>query len=589
MSDQIIISILLFLLVIFFIWGKFRYDAVALIMLSVFVILGYVAPSKAFSGLGHPAVVTVALVLLISKGLEVSGFISIIGEKLEKIITSQFQFILIICFTVALLSSFMNNIGAMAMLLPITLGICKKMEWNPSKVLMPLAFSSILGGMNTKIGTPPNIIISEMRADYIASPYNFFDFSYIGIPVCFFGILFIVFLGTKLITKRKEKESHSPLIELEDYLVEMTIEENSSLIDKRVNEFRSELDVDTSLMGYINEKETKSELHGNQKLFKGQTLIFKINPEDISDLQQKYKLKINSEKTSKNSDNYFGAIEAIIVPKSKIIGRKYKYFKRLLGDSFALLGLWRRGLKFRFRLSNETFQSGDVLLIANRGNTKKIGEKLEIAGLMPLWKREFDILNKPSKALLALSIFAISLLAIIFNILPIIVAFLLCVLAYVSIKLLTGESVYRHIDWPIVVLLAAMIPIGNSLTEYGISENIANYLSDYSANLSIFWMLIILMVITMFLSDIINNAATAVIMAPIAYNIAISTGNSVDAFLMAISIGASCAFLSPIGHQCNTLVMGPGNYKFGDYWKLGLPLEIVIILVSVPSIIYFWS
>ena len=589
MSDQIIISLLLLLLVIFFIWGKFRYDAVALVMLSVFVVLGYVAPSNAFSGLGHPAVVTVALVLLISKGLEVSGFISIIGEKLEKIITSQFQFILIICFTVALLSSFMNNIGAMAMLLPITLGICKKMEWNPSKVLMPLAFSSILGGMNTKIGTPPNIIISEMRADYTSSSYNFFDFSYIGIPVCFFGILFIVFLGTKLITKRKEKESYSPLIELEDYLVEMTIEENSPLIDKRVNEFRSELDVDTSLMGYINEKETKSELHGNQKLFKGQTIIFKINPEDISDLQQKYKLKINSEKTSKSSDNYFGAIEAIIVPKSRIIGRKYKYFKRLLGDSFALLGLWRRGLKFRFRLSNETFQSGDVLLIANRGNTMKIGENLEKAGLMPLWKREFDILNKPSKAMLALSIFAISLLTIIFNILPIIVAFLLCVLAYVSIKLLTGEGIYQHIDWPIVILLAAMIPIGNSLTEYGISENIANHLSDYSANLNIFWILIILMVITMFLSDIINNAATAVIMAPIAYNIAISTGNSVDAFLMAISIGASCAFLSPIGHQCNTLVMGPGNYKFGDYWKLGLPLEIVIILVSVPCIIYFWG
>ena len=589
MSEQIIISLLLLLLVILFIWGKFRYDAVALIMLSVFVILGYVAPSKAFSGLGHPAVVTVALVLLISKGLEVSGFISIIGGKLEKIITSQFQFILIICFIVALLSSFMNNIGAMAMLLPITLGICKKMKWNPSKVLMPLAFSSILGGMNTKIGTPPNIIISEMRADYISSSYNFFDFSYIGIPVCFFGILFIVFLGGKLITKRKEKESHSPLIELEDYLVEMTIEENSSLINKRVNDFRSELDVDTSLMGYINEKEIKSELHGNQKLIKDQILIFKINPEDISNLQQKYKLKINSEKTSKNSDDYFGAIEAIVIPKSRIIGRKYKYFKRLFGESFALLGLWRRGLKFRFRLSNETFQSGDVLLIANRGNTQSIGEKLEIAGLMPLWKREFDILNKPSKSMLALSIFAISLLAIIFNILPIIVAFLLCVLAYVSIKLLTGESVYRHIDWPIVVLLAAMIPIGNSITEYGISENIANYLSFYSANLSIYWMLIILMVITMFLSDIINNAATAVIMAPIAYNIAITTGNSVDAFLMAISIGASCAFLSPIGHQCNTLVMGPGNYKFGDYWKLGLPLEIVIILVSVPCIIYFWT
>ena len=589
MSDQIIISILLILLVILFIWGKFRYDAVSLIMLSVFVILGFISPSDAFSGLGHPAVVTVALVLLISKGLEKSGFISFIGTKLETMVSSQFQFILIICFLAAILSSFMNNIGAMAMLLPIALGICKKMEWNPSKTLMPLAFSSILGGMNTKIGTPPNIIISEIRGEYELSPFSFFDFSYIGIPVCIFGILFIVLLGSSLIAKRKERESYAPLIELEDYLVEMIIEEKSPLIHKRVSEFRDELDVDTSLMGYIDEKEKKSQLHGNQKLSYNQILIFKISPDDIADLQREYKLKINTESSLKNSDDYFGAIEAIVIPKSRIIGRKYKYFKRLLGENFALLGLWRRGLKFRFRLSNETFKVGDVLLIANRGETRNFGEKLEIAGLMPLWKREFDIINKPSKALLAIVIFAFSLLAIIFNLLPIIIGFLLCVLAYVSIKLLTGEGVYRHIDWPVVVLLAAMIPIGNTLTEYGISKSMASYMVNYSSYLDLFWVLIILMIITMFLSDIINNAATAVIMAPIAYNIAVETGESVDAFLMTVAIGASCAFLSPIGHQCNTLIMGPGNYKFGDYWKLGLPLEIIIIIVSIPCILFFWS
>ncbi len=589
MSDQLIISILLLLLFLFFIWGKYRYDGVSLIILSIFVLLGYVSPSKAFSGLGHPAVVTVALVLLISKGLEVSGFISVIGEKLEKIVSSQFQFILVICFITAFLSSFMNNIGAMAMLLPITLGICKKMQWNPSKVLMPLAFSSILGGMNTKIGTPPNIIISEMRADYTSSPYSFFDFSYVGIPVCFFGILFIIFLGSKLITKRKEKEIYSPLVELEDFLVEMNIQNNSPLIEMRVNQFRSELDVDTSLMGYVNNEGKKTELHGNQKLLKEQTLIFKINPDDISELQQKYKLKINSENISEDTDHNFGAIEAIVIPKSRIIGRKYKYFKRLIGDSFALLGLWRRGLKFRFRLSNETFQSGDVLLIAYRGDVKRIGEKLETAGLMPLWKREFDILKKPSKALLAIFIFAISLMTIIFNLLPIIISFLLCVLAYVSVKLLTGDGVYKHIDWPVVVLLAAMIPIGNSIMEYGISKSIADLLVNYSASLDLFWILIILMISTMFLSDIINNAATAVIMTPIAYNIALATEQSVDAFLMTVAIGASCAFLSPIGHQCNTLIMGPGNYKFGDYWKLGLPLEIIIILVSIPCILYLWN
>ncbi|MDC0110949.1 SLC13 family permease, partial [Alphaproteobacteria bacterium] len=192
------------------------------------------------------------------------------------------------------------------------------------------------------------------------------------------------------------------------------------------------------------------------------------------------------------------------------------------------------------------------------------------------------------KIFIAITIFLLSLMAIIFNFLPIIVAFLLCVLAFTSIKLLTGDSIYRHIDWPVVVLLAAMIPIGNTLTDYGITSSITSYLASYSKVLDVVWILIILMVITMFLSDVINNAATAVIMAPIAANLAIETGESVDAFLMCVAVGASCAFLSPIGHQCNTLVMGPGNYKFGDYWKLGLPLEILIICISIPIILFFW-
>jgi len=204
MNEQIIISLLMMLLVFLFIWGRWRYDAVSLVMLSIFVVLGFISPKDAFLGLGHPAVITVALVLLISKGLEKSGFISFIGMKLETIVSSQFQFIVIICFTVALLSTFMNNIGAMAMLLPITLGICKKMKWNPSNVLMPLAFSSILGGMNTKIGTPPNIIIAEMRGDYLNADFSFFDFSYVAIPVCILGIIFIAFFGTRLISQRKK-------------------------------------------------------------------------------------------------------------------------------------------------------------------------------------------------------------------------------------------------------------------------------------------------------------------------------------------------------------------------------------------------
>ena len=587
-TDQNIISFLMIMLVALFIWGKIRYDAVSLIMLSLFVIFGFIPAGEAFSGLGHPAVVTVALVLLISKGLEKSGFISFVGMKIQKIIHSETQFILILCLIAAFLSSFMNNIGAMAMLLPITISICQKMEWNPSKFLMPLAFASILGGMNTKIGTPPNIIISELRGEYSSNDFSFFDFAFAGVPVSIIGIIFIMLIGWRLIPIRPINSVRNPLINLDDYLVEMKVDENSPLIDKRAYDLRSLLDDDTSLIGQIDEDDKKSEIHGNQKIYEGQILILKINPDYIAEIQKDFGLSLNLEKSIKNNEIIAG-IEAIIIPKSRLIGRKYNYFKRLIGGQLSLLGLWRRGLKYRFRLSNEIFKSGDVLLIANRGEAEKIGERLELAGLMPLWQREFDIVNDTSKIFLAIVIFLLSLSSIIFNFLPIIVAFLLCVLAFASIKLLTGDSIYRHIDWPVVVLLAAMIPIGNTLTEYGITSSISSSLAQYSNVLNLVWILIILMVITMFLSDVINNAATAVIMAPIAANVAIETGQSVDAFLMCVAIGASCAFLSPIGHQCNTLVMGPGNYKFGDYWKLGLPLEILIICISIPIIVFFWT
>ena len=588
MFDQIIILGLLILMVGLFIWGRWRYDAISLGILSVFVLFGYIQPDEAFKGFSHPAVITVALVLLISKGLERSGFISVIGRKLQAYANSEIQFMISITFFAAILSSFMNNIGAMAMLLPITLGICQKMNWNPSKFLIPLSFASILGGMNTKIGTPPNIIISEFRNDFADKDFAFFDFSFAGVPVSILGILFMALIGWRLIKLRPINSENNPLIELEDYLVEMVVTKNSKLIDKRALDFRQELDTDTALMGQIDENGKKIEIHGNQKLYEGQILIMKINPDMVADIQQEFGLDIDSENDLTSIED-LGGIEAIIIPKSRLIGRKYQYFKRLIGRDLSLLGLWRRGLKFRFRLSNEIFKVGDVLLIANRGEKNNISEKLELAGLMPLWQREFDVARDPTKIFIAFGLFAICLLLVIFNYVPIVVAFLICVIGFVSSKLLTGEGVYRHIDWPVVILLAAMIPIGNTLISYGITDSVSSYLAGLSTVVDYVWLVVLIMIITMFLSDIINNAATAVIMAPLAVSLADKINQPIEPFLMSVAIGASCAFLSPIGHQCNTLVMAPGNYKFGDYWKVGLPLEILIILISVPAIIFYWG
>ena len=588
MDAQLQVALILCILFIFLVWGRWRYDGIVLVGLALMVLLDLVPPKEAFLGFGHPAVITVALVLLISKALEKSGFINLIGDFLRQRVTGEIQFLFILMFVAGFLSSFMNNIGAMAMLLPITIGITQKMEWNPSKFLMPLAFASILGGMNTKIGTPPNIIISEFREDYAQSSFNFFDFAFAGFPVSFFGILFIAFLGWRLVKVREEAGDKRPLVDIQDYLVEMTIEDGSNLIGKRIHELTRKLGSDNVLMGVVSKKGRIRKPHNLETFEQAQILVLKISPGDVAGVQTEFGLSIDPDLKEVRRQGELGEIEAMISPRSRLIGRKYRYFKRMAGGVLSLLGLWRQGSKLRRRLEREIFKAGDVLLLSNRDSDERAAEKLELLGLMPLWQRELDVIRDPIKVLQAVSIFAAALIAVIFFGVNIMVAFLLCVLAYSANRLLTGDGIYRHIEWPVVVMLGAMIPIGGALTSSGLTVTIAEFLTNYFAESNVVWLLILILIITMFISDLINNAATAVIMAPISIQIANQVGQPMEPFLMAVAVGASCAFLSPIGHQCNTLVMGPGNYRFGDYWRLGLPLEILIVAISIPAIMFAW-
>ena len=588
MDPQLQVALIIFALLGFLIWGKWRYDGVTLTALAVMVLLGLVPAKEAFLGFGHPAVITVALVLLISKALEKSGFINMIGDILRRNISGEFQFLALLMLVAGFLSSFMNNIGAMAMLLPITIGIAQKMEWNPSKFLMPLAFASILGGMNTKIGTPPNIIISEFREDNVGRAFEFFDFAYAGFPVSFIGILFIAFLGWRFVKLREEGSEERPLVDIQDYLVEMTIGEESDLVGKRVHELTSELGPDNVLMGVVSDKGTIRKPHHRETFEASQILVLKISPDDVAGIQTEFGLIIAPELEEQTQQGELGEIEAMITPRSRLIGRKFNYFKRMTTGVLSLLGLWRQGTKLRRRLSGEIFKAGDVLLLSSRDTDERAAEKLELLGLMPLWQRELDVVRDTSRVWQALLIFIIALIAVIFFDLNIIVAFLLCVLAYAARRLLTGDGMYRHIEWPVVVMLGAMIPIGGALTSSGLTVTSANFITTYLSDVNIAWVLIVILVFTMFISDLINNAATAVIMAPVSMQVANQMGQPIEPFLMAVAVGASCAFLSPIGHQCNTLVMGPGNYRFADYWKLGLPLEILIVCISIPVIMTIW-
>ncbi len=586
-SDQNVLVVTICVLVGLLIWGRWRYDAVTLVALAALVLFEVIPINSAFSGFGHPAVIIVALVLLISRGLQESGFVGLIGGQLSKIPLSENQFLLVILVTAATLSSFMNNIGAMAILLPVTIAVCQQNNWNPPKFLMPLAFASILGGMNTMIGTPPNIIISQYRETYTGTSFNFFDFSFVGVAVSLLGVVFIAFLGYRLVKVRQEAGDEIKLIDLKNYLFEVRVKKDSKAIGKRLSEIKKVAGPETEVLGIVNESGAVSKVSMVTKFAHNQVLVIKTSPDDISRLQSDLDLEISEDlNTIKESD--LEEIEVMVTASSRLIGRKQEFLKRLASEDLALLGLWRQGAKFRTRLSREIFRVGDVLLLGVRSiDEEGVKERIKHLGLMPLMQREMQIIPSRSRLLKSIIFFVTFLLLAAFNVINIVIAFLLCVLAFIGVKVLNG-NLYRSIEWPVIVMLAAMIPIGQALETTGISNNIAMFISGYTEALPVYMIILLILVVTMFVSDIINNAATAIIMAPIAANIASQLGAPVEPFLMAVAVGASCAFLSPIGHQCNTLVMAPGGYKFGDYWRLGLPLEIVIAAISVPMIMYVW-
>ena len=590
MNDQYLLSLTLITLLGLFIWGKIRYDALAVGALFVLVVLDIIPANEAFAGFAHPAVVTVALVLIISQGLKNSGLTGLVGKIIGTRTFTELQFLICLLLIAAILSSFINNIGALAILLPITLNICQKMEWHPSKFLMPLAFACILGGMNTAIGTPPNIIISEYKASISNNGFgfNFFDFSYVGIVITLISILFIALIGNKLIFLRNKISQNKNLIDLKGYLFEVCVNKNSSAIGMTLYAFKKQAGEDTEILGIVSESGSVKKVQNNMRIKENQILVIKTPPDDIGNILDIFDFSIPKELHSFDEED-LEEIEVMITPGSRLIGRKYDFFLKLAFEEMNLLGLWRKGSRYRTRLTRETFRAGDVLLVGVRDLAEEdVSNKIKHLGLMPLRQRELQTIPSRSRLLKGLVFFTLSIFLVSFNYLSAAAAFLLCVLGFARIKII-DSNFYREIDWPIIVMLAAMIPIGTALQTTGLSDLIAVSISHYAADLSLFWVLFTILIVTMATTDIINNAATAVIMAPISTGIAEELGHAIEPFLMVVAVGASCAFLTPIGHQCNTVVMGPGNYKFTDYWRMGLPMDILIILVSIPMILFVWT
>ncbi len=586
--EQWIIFGTLILTLVLFITGRWRYDIVALLALLIVTLTGLVPVENAFTGFSNPAVITVAAVLVLSRGLQNSGIVEWIGQWLARLkggITIQ---LFALTGIITVLSAFMNNVGALALFLPVVLELARKKQLRASALLMPIAFASLLGGMTTLIGTPPNIIVSSFREQTGAEPFSMFDFSPVGVGIAVVGVIFISLVGWRLIPDRRGKASLTNLFEIENYVTEVRIPESSKLVGKSLREIPDFAKAETIIIGLVRNRERRLEPSARTILRAEDILILSSGTEKIKKLVEDAGLElVGSEKLGKSDleSEDISLVEAVVMPNSMMLGGTAHSLNLRAVYGVNLLAVSRQGEMFRQRLDRIRFRNGDVLLL--QCHSEMLKETVETLGCLPLAGRGLRI-GQTRKVLVALLIFGVALLASAFGFIPVQVSFVAAAVLMIMLRILTLGEAYQSIDWPIIILLGAMIPVGEALETTGGAQMLANSLLSLSGIMPVAGALVIALVATMFFSDLVNNAAAVVLMAPIGIRVAQGMGVSADPFLIAIAIGASCAFLTPIGHQSNTLVMGPGGYKFGDYWRMGLILEILVVVIAIPLILIFW-
>lgn len=588
--DSILSLALIGMLMALFIWGRWRYDIVAFAGLIVAVALGLVAPGDAFSGFSHPATVTVAVVLVVSRGLSLSGAANYLAQHFTRLIRGTVSHIAILSGLAGVLSGFMNNVGALTLLMPVAIQSAIKEKRPVGRLLMPLSFASILGGLMTLIGTPPNIIIAGYREDALGESFAMFDFLPVGGLVALCGIVFVTLIGWRFLPERQGASDSSNLANLAEYVSELRVTKDSPVAGKTLREVESELlhGVDALVIGVVHSGRAKPAISPNTLIEGGDSLIVEARPDDLAQLVNQLKLKVAGAR-----DGHEGMpdledvilVEAVVAPGSRVEGRSVEQlrFRRRYGVN--LLAVSRQGKPHRGRMRSLQFRPGDVLLL--QGDADQLPDVISRLGCWTLAAREMSF-GSQRKAGLAVLLFTAAIGAVAAGLVPIAVALGAAALAMVLFRILPPREVYEGIDWPVIVLLGALIPIGTALNESGAAGLVAGLLVSGFEGLPPWILLLVVLVITMTLSDILNNAATAVVMAPVVVDVANGVGANPNPFLMAVAIGASCAFLTPIGHQNNALIMGPGGYAFSDYWRVGLPLEILIVAVAVPAILVVW-
>lgn len=584
---QIVSLLLVSVMMGAFLWGRFRYDIVALVALLAAVALGLVPAKDAFKGFSDDIVIIVGSALVVSLAVARSRLIdSAMSRWLPALRSTQLQ-VAFLVITVAVTSAIIKNIGALAMMLPIAYQFARKNGVSPSVFLMPMAFASLLGGIVTLVGTSPNVIVARVRAELTGEPFHMFDFAPVGIVVALAGCVFLS-LGYRLLPRRQGSTALEQALDIKDYVTEVQIGEVSPLLGQSIADLKALAEGEVQVVAILRDRHRMPAPLPDATLRRGDTLLLRGETNALEHIVAEGKLTLvgDERKASEpETSDPTQATEAIIGPQSVLIGRSAGDAELHTRFGLHLLAISRSGERLTERLRDVRLRAGDVLVV--QGDEKMLPERLSELNLLPLANRVVA-LGSARPVLVTASIVAMTVLALAFGLAPVPIVFFSAAVLLIALRAVPLRDAYKSIDAPILLMLAALIPVSDSLRTTGTTDLLAGWLAQFGGDLPPWGAVAMMVAAAMAVTPFLNNAATVLVMAPIGAGFAAQLGYKPDAFLMAVAIGAACDFLTPIGHQCNTLVMGPGGYRFSDYARLGAPLTLLVLLLSVPLILIVW-
>jgi di/tricarboxylate transporter len=587
-QDQIILVSLLAIMLTLMVWGRWRYDLVAFGTLILAVIIGVVPAESTFSGFGHPAVVIIALVLVITRGLSNSGAVELIGRYVLAAGRSLSAHIGYIGLVGAGLSAIMNNVAALALLMPLDIQAAERAKRSPSLSLMPLSFATIFGGLVTLIGTPPNIIISAFREKETGTPYGMLDFAPVGIVVATAGLIFLALIGWRLVPgNRRKRDMGRELAQIDEFVTELRVPSGSGSSGKTIADLDgAAIACDVVVLGLERGSALLTGDSRGMTLQAGDTIVVKGTAKELDQFLGEAGLEYAG--TPRHSLLEAGDLvlyEAVVPIGCEFDGRTAQALALQATHGVSLLGISRRSQKLAGRIQHEIIKAGDILLLY--GPRDRVASTAQELGGLSLSDRGTEVLNR-NMAWTAVGIFAAAIVVASFKLLALPIALAAAALIMLLLNIVPVRQVYTAIDWPVIVLLGSLIPIGVAVEQSGATTWIAQQILALLTGAEPWQILAGLMAFTMLVANALNNTATAVVAGPIAATMAKTLGVNVDPFLMAVAVGASCAFLTPIGHKTNTLILGPGGYRFGDFWLIGLPASMLAVAVAVPMILLVW-